>query len=62
MSFQYVDALPGLAVPQLQRETHLEPIAGIKEIKSVPKRVPHNFKAALLEYMFLNMWHTVDGM
>lgn len=48
MSLQRVDALPGLAVPQLGREKHLESEAGIKEIKSGPKRVPdpHRLKGA----------------
>lgn len=48
MSLQRVDTLPGLAVPQLGREKHLGSEAGIKEIKSGPKRVPdpHRFKGA----------------
>lgn len=39
MSLQRVDALPGLAVPQLGRERHLESKPGIKDIRSVPKRM-----------------------
>lgn len=57
MPLQGVDALPGLAVPQLGREEHLESEAGIKEMNSGPKRVrdPHPFKGAWLECLSLNM-------
>lgn len=39
MSLQRVDALPGVAVPQLGRQRHLESKPGTKDIRSVPKRM-----------------------
>lgn len=66
MSPQRVDALPGLAVPQLGREKHLEPEAGIKEMKSAPRRVsrPSSFqrsrvRTAVSEHVTYSRWNVI---